>query len=77
MLRSVCYDARVNGKFIDRATKWAKASGRDWRVDASRGKGGHKLLFVGDCRTVVQTHEVPTGTFHAMLKQLAIPREEF
>lgn len=64
-------------EFIDRSARWAKANGREWRVDTSRGKGGHKLLFVGERRTTVQTGEIPAGTLHAMLKQLAIPKEEF
>lgn len=44
---------------------------------ASRGKGGHQTLYVGDRFTVVQTGEIPKGTFYAMLRQLGIPKEEF
>ena len=68
----------MNGKeFIRRATKWARANSVDVRLEASRGKGGHQLLFLGDRRTTVQTGELKPGTFHAMLKQLNIPKEEF
>lgn len=68
----------MNGKeFTRRATKWAKANGLEVRELANRGKGGHRLLYVGDRRTAVQTGEIATGTFHAMLKQLGIPKDEF
>jgi hypothetical protein len=68
----------VKGKeFIDRAATWAKRHDVAWRVEASRGKGGHKLLYVGERRTTVQTGEIPPGTLHAMLRQLAIPKAEF
>ena len=68
----------MKGKeFIDRAARWARAHDVAWRVEASRGKGGHKLLYVGERRTTVQTGELRDGTFRAMLKQLDIPKEEF
>ena len=77
--RSVCCDILdMNGKeFIRRTTKWARANGLPAVVESSRGKGGHQLLHVGDRRTTVQTGEIKPGTFHAMLKQLGIPKEDF
>jgi hypothetical protein len=68
----------VNGKqFIKSAKAWANARGVPFAVDVSRGKGGHQILRVGDRWTTVQTGELKPGVFHAMLKQLGIPKEEF
>jgi hypothetical protein len=68
----------VNGKeFIRRATKWAKAHETEIVVDASRGKGGHQIVRIDAKRTTVQTGELRPGIFHAMLKQLGIPKDEF
>jgi hypothetical protein len=77
--RSFCYDiASVNGKeFIRRATKWAKTHETGIVVDASRGKGGHQVVRIGAKWTIVQTGELRPGIFHAMLKQLGIPKDEF
>jgi hypothetical protein len=68
----------VNGKeFIRRAGKWARAHGRELVVDLSRGKGGHQMVRIGEKWTTVQTGELKPGIFHAMLKQLGIPKDEF
>jgi len=68
----------VNGKeFIRKATRWAKLNGLAAFVDASRGKGGHQLLTIGSKWTTVPSGEIPPGTFHALLKQLGIPKGEF
>jgi hypothetical protein len=78
-IRSFCYDnASVNGKeFIRRARKWAKAHETEILVDVSRGKGGHQIVRIGAKWTTVQTGELKPGIFHAMLKQLGIPKHEF
>jgi hypothetical protein len=68
----------LNGdQFIRRARKWARANDRDIRVEASRGKGGHQLLYIGSDMTIVKTSEIGAGLLRAMLKQLNIPPEEF
>ena len=68
----------MNGKeFIPRTQRWARARGVDVRVDASRGKGGHQILTVGERCTTVQTGELQPGIYFAMLKQLGIAKEEF
>jgi hypothetical protein len=68
----------MNGKqFIRQAIRWARSKGLEFSIDASRGKGGHQLLTIGSKRTTVQTGELRPGVFHAMLKQLGIPKEEF
>ncbi|MFZ0209805.1 MAG: hypothetical protein WAL59_27475 [Roseiarcus sp.] len=68
----------MNGKqFIRRAAKWAKAHGKEMVVEASRGKGGHQMVRIGEKWTTVQTGDLKRGIFHAMLKQLDIPKDEF
>ena len=68
----------MNGKqFIRRAAKWAKTHGLEIVVEASRGKGGHQMLRIGERWTTVQTGELKPGVFRAMLKQLGIPKDEF
>ena len=68
----------MDGKaFIRRAQAWAKTRGLSAVLDASRGKGGHQRLSIGERWTTVQTGELKPGVFNAMLKQLAIPKEEF
>ena len=68
----------MNGaQFIRRARKWAKAHDVVARVESSRGKGGHQMLYLGERLTTVKTGEIQSGLFNAMLKQLGIPREEF
>jgi len=77
--RSKCCDSNpVNGKQFTKAAKiWANSRGLSFSVEASRGEGGHQILRVGDKWTTVQTGELKRGVFHAMLKQLGIPKEEF
>jgi hypothetical protein len=68
----------MNGEqFIKNARTWANARGVAFSVGASRGKGGHQILRVGDRWTTVQTGELKPGVFHAMLKQLGIAEEDF
>lgn len=68
----------MNGpQFIKSAKIWAKAHDVAFGLEASRGKGGHQILRVGDRWTTVQTGELKPRVFHAMLKQLGIPKEEF
>lgn len=68
----------MNGKqFIRQAREWAKAHGQTVVVDSERGKGGHQLVRIGANKTFVKTGEIGPGLLHAMLKQLAIPKDEF
>lgn len=68
----------MNGKqFIKQAKAWAKANGHEFSIDASRGKGGHQIIRVGDRKTTVKTSEIGVGLLHAMLGQLNIPKGEF
>lgn len=65
-------------EFIRRVQKYAKARGlrREWHPDL--GKGSHGILILGERRTVVRNpkDELKTGTFHAMLKQLGLSRDD-
>ncbi len=69
----------MDGKaFIRRARKWASAHDQDLRVEKSRGKGGHQMVYLGRTgRTTVKSGEIGVGLLAAMLKQLGIPSEEF
>jgi hypothetical protein len=61
-----------------RARAWASTKGVSFRVEKSRGKGGHQIVHVGETgRTTVKTGEIGTGLLVAMLEQLGIPPEEF
>ena len=66
-------------EFINRVLKLARDRGIEARVDRKRGKGSHVTLYYGTRRTVVRNprDELKTGTFHAMLKQLGLKKEEF
>lgn len=63
----------MNGKeYIRKVRKLGRKKGVAVRVDSARGKGGHQTLYYGARRTIVQTGEIPTGTFRAMCAQLGI-----
>ena len=78
-IRTALSDIQVmNGKqFIKQARSWAKANGQEFSIDASRGKGGHQMIRVGDRKTTVKTSEIGPGLLNAMLGQLNIPKDEF
>ena len=68
----------MNGKqFIKRSREWANANNLDFRVRSDLGKGGHQIVYVGDRLTIVKSGEIGPGLFHAMLRQLNIPKKEF
>ncbi len=67
----------MNGKeFIRKVRKLGRRTGTPVTLDSARGKGGHQTLTYGGRRTIVQTGELPTGTFRAMCKQLGIDPED-
>jgi hypothetical protein len=68
----------MNGKqFIRQARRWANANGQPVTVDSSRGKGGHKMIWIGSRFTTVKTSEIGAGLLASMLKDLGIKKEEF
>jgi mRNA interferase HicA len=67
------------GEFVRRVQRLAKKTQTPCRFVKSHGKGSHGTLYYGERRTTVQDRkrELPTGTFHAMLRQLGITTETF
>ena len=55
-----------------------QAKGVPVRLVPHRGKGSHGTLYYGSARTIVQDlkRELPTGTLHAMVKQLELTMED-
>lgn len=78
-MRTFGYDLEeVNGaEFVRRARRYARKAHLELRFDASRGKGSHGLLYVGNRRTVVKRGELKPRTLRGMLKQLGIREEDF
>ena len=64
-------------EFIRRASRYAKQTGQDFRLEPSRGKGSHARLWIGRRFTTVKRSELQRGTFFGMLKQLNISTEDF
>ena len=64
-------------EFIRRARRYARMSGRDYRLDPARGKGSHARLWIGRRFTTVHRGEIKPGTLRNMLKQLDIPKGSF
>ena len=48
-----------------------------YEFEPAKGKGSHGKLRLGTGETTVSRGELKTGTYHAMLKQLGISKEEF
>ena len=64
-------------EFVRKVRRLGQARGVAVRFVAYRGKGSHGTLYYGSARTVVQDlkRELPTGTLHALLKQLGLMME--
>ena len=62
------------GEFVRQVKRLGQERGVDGRWVAHRGKGSHATLYYGSGRTIVQNlkRELPTGTLHAMLRQLGL-----
>ena len=68
----------MNGtEFIKRAKRYAKRSGQRYLFEPTPGRGSHGRLWIGHRFTTVQRSELKKGVYFAMLKQLAIPKEDF
>lgn len=65
-------------EFIRRVKKLARERGIEARVDKKRGKGSHVTLYFGGRFTIVRNpkDELKTGTFKAMLRQLALKEDD-
>ena len=66
------------GEFVRKVKRLGQARGVEVRVVAHRGKGSHATLYYGSARTIVQDlkRELPTGTLHAMLRQLGLTLQD-
>ena len=67
------------GEFVKRVQRLAKKTQLPAGSSNRTGKGSHGSLYYGGGRTTVQDRkrELPTGTLHAMLRQLGIASEIF
>ncbi len=67
----------VNGnQFIRRLRRLARRRGVEFRLDAKRGKGGHRTVYFGNRRTTVKSGEIGVGLLNAMCRQLGIERDD-
>lgn len=68
----------MNGtEFVRRAKRYATNAGLEFRFEQSQGKGSHGRLYLGDRTTFVKRSEIGKGLLAAMLKELAIRKEDF
>lgn len=65
-------------EFVRKVRRLGQARGVEVRFVAHRGKGSHGTLYYGSARTIVQDlkRELPTGTLHAMLRQLGLTLDD-
>ncbi|OFV98563.1 MAG: hypothetical protein A3H28_04265 [Acidobacteria bacterium RIFCSPLOWO2_02_FULL_61_28] len=65
-------------EFVRKVRRLRQARGVEVRFVAHRGKGSHGTLYYGSARTIVQDlkRELPTGTLHAMLRQLGLTLDD-
>ena len=74
----MCYVLGVTDReFLRRAKRYAKRNRLSFQWDPAKGKGSHGKLSIGAAETTVSQGELKPGTYHAMLKQLGIPKEGF
>jgi mRNA interferase HicA len=69
----------MNGaEFVRKIKRLGRDRGIETEFRRERGKGDHGTLYFGDRFTIVgdQRKELKTGTFHAMLKQLGLTRDD-
>jgi mRNA interferase HicA len=65
-------------EFLRRLRHYARLNNLPCHFVAERGKGSHGTIYLGVRRTVIRnlSDELMTGTYHAMLKQLAIKESD-
>lgn len=65
-------------EFVRKLKRLGQARRVAVRFVPHRGKGSHGTLYYGSARTIVQDlkRELPTGTLHAMLRQLGLSPED-
>ena len=65
-------------EFVRTLKRLGQAKGVPVRLVPHRGKGSHATLYYGSTRAIVQDlkRELPTGTLHALLRQLGLTMED-
>jgi mRNA interferase HicA len=69
----------MNGaEFVKKIKSAAKLRGLSYRLDASRGKGSHATLYLGDSFTIVKDRkkEIGPGLLASMLTDLGLTKED-
>jgi mRNA interferase HicA len=69
----------MNGvEFIKKIKVAAKVRGLSCRLDASRGKGSHVTLYLGDSFTIVKDRkkEIGPGLLASILADLGLTKED-
>ena len=62
-------------QFLRALRKYCKANGLSAPdLDASHGKGGHRVVSIGERFATIPSGELKTGTKEAILKQLGLPK---
>ena len=59
-------------RFISDIREAAKALGLSFRVDKSKGKGGHATMWVGDRFTTLPSREIDPKTARKIRKHLGL-----
>ena len=71
--------AFMNGaEFVKKIKAAAKLKGLSYKLDASRGKGSHATLYLGDSFTIVKDRkkEIGPGLLASMLADLGLTKED-
>ena len=69
----------MNGaEFVKKIKAAAKLRELSFRLDASRGKGSHSTLYLGDSFTIVKDRkkEIGPGLLASMLTDLGLTKED-
>jgi hypothetical protein len=59
-------------RFVAEIRDLARKTGLDFRIEYSRGKGGHAMLYVGDRFTTLPSREIDPKTGRKIKKQLGL-----
>lgn len=59
-------------RFVAEIRDLARKAGLDFRIEYSRSKGGHAMLYVGDRFTTLPSREIDPKTGRKIKKQLGL-----
>jgi len=65
-------------EFLRKVKRIGERRGIAVRFEAKRGNGSHGTLYFGSSRTILQDlkKDLPSGTLHAMLRQLGLTMKD-